>query len=177
MDGLYIGSAYLGAAFVVGIGALITAQVVGRELGTQVKGADEITAWSVVSAGFLPLAHTYRRNGQIRVTPLIERFKGRSRIFVELVSLSLALFFVGYLSYSAFDMVWDSFRFNDYSHGLIVIPIWIPQISIAIGTLILLIAIIDDIVAALLNREPSYLRAARSNRLDMQIARGGPDED
>jgi len=162
LDCLYLVSASVGAAFILGIGVLITLQVAGRNLGLQVKGADDLTAWSVVAAGFLPLAHTYRRNSHIRVTLLIERFSGNVRRVLELTVLSAALFFVGFLSFSAFDMVWDSLRFKDLSQGLIVIPIWIPQVSIGIGTLILVIAIIDDIVASLLGGEVSYVSSAGS---------------
>ena len=176
LDLLYLGTAYIGAASIVGIGVLITLQVVGREVGVQVKGADDLTAWSVVAAGFLPLAHTYRRNGQIRVTLLIERFAGRVRRVLELFALALALFFVGFLSYSAFDMVWDSFQFKDLSQGLIVIPIWIPQISIGIGTLVFAIAIIDDILTSLFGGEPSYMSAAaeasESHMLDIKEKSG-----
>ena len=157
---LYMASAYAGAVFILGIGLLITAQVIGREFGTQVKGADDLTAWSVVAAGFLPLAYTYRSNGHIRVTLLIERTSGTRRRLLELVVLAMALFLVGFLCYSAFDMTWDSLRFKALSHGLIVIPIWIPQISIGLGTLILLIAIIDDVVVSLLGGTPSYVQAA-----------------
>ena len=160
LEALYRWTAYLGAFFIVGIGLLITAQVVGRETGVQVKGADDITAWSVVAAGFLPLAHTYRLNGQIRVTLLIERFSGTTRTVLELVVLGVALFLVGFLCFSAFDMTWDSYRFGDLSQGLIVIPIWIPQISIGVGTLVLVIAIIDDVISTMLGRLPSYVAAA-----------------
>ena len=177
LDGLYLWSAYIGAAFIVGIGLLITAQVLGREFGTQVKGADDLTAWSVVAAGFLPLAHTYRKNGQIRVTLLIERFSGGARRAAELLAMCLAVFFVGFLSYSASDMVWDSFRFNDLSNGLIVIPLWIPQISVAVGTLVLLIAILDDIVHSMFGAETSYLAAARENAEQFPDLKSPPGPD
>ena len=171
LEALYRWTAYLGACFIVGIGLLITAQVIGRETGVQVKGADDITAWSVVAAGFLPLAHTYRMNGQIRVTLLIERFSGMMRTALELLVLGVALFLVGFLCFSAFDMTWDSYRFGDLSQGLIVIPIWIPQISIGIGTLVLVIAIVDDVVSTMLGRLPSYVAAAAeaSERHDTEI--------
>lgn len=177
LDRLYLWSAYLGAAFIVGIGALIAAQVVGREFGTQVRGADDLTAWSVVAAGFLPLAHTYRKNEQIRVTLLVERFEGAARRAAEFVAMALAVFFVGYLCYSASDMVWDSFRFKDLSHGLIVIPIWIPQVSVAVGTLILLIAVLDDIVCAMFGHEPSYLKSARENAEQFPALKDRPSPD
>ena len=171
LEALYRWTAYLGAFFVIGIGLLITVQVIGREIGVQVKGADDITAWSVVAAGFLPLAHTYRQNGQIRVTLLIERFSGLKRTVFELLVLGVALFFVGFLCFSAFDMAWDSFRFGDLSQGLIVIPIWIPQISIGIGTFVLVIAIVEDVVSTMLGGLPSYVAAAAeaSERHDMEI--------
>ncbi len=162
LDALYAFSAYAGAAFVLGIGLLIASQVIGREFGQQVKGADDLTAWSVVAAAFLPLAYTYRTNGQIRVTLVIERLTGARRRILERIVLALALFLVGFLCYSGFDMAWDSFRFDDHSNGLIVIPLWIPQISIGIGTLIFLIALLDDLAASLAGREPSYQRAAEA---------------
>ena len=162
LDTLYATGAFIGAAFIVGIGLLITAQVVGREFGTQVKGADDLTAWSVVAAGFMPLAYTYRMNGQIRVTLLIERFSGTTRRVLELIVLAGAMFFVGYLTFSAFDMIWDSWRFGDLSNGLIVIPLWIPQISVGLGTLLFLIAIMDDIAVSLMGGKPSYLEAAEA---------------
>lgn len=164
LDGLYLGAALLGAAFVAAIGLLITAQVVGREFGVQVKGADDLTAWSVVAAGFLPLAYTYRTAGHIRVTLLVELVSGWPRRVLEIVILSVALFFIGYLCYSGFDMLWDSYRFGDLSQGLIVVPIWIPQLSIPLGTLVLAIAVVDDLVTALLGGPISYLRESSEGR-------------
>jgi TRAP-type C4-dicarboxylate transport system permease small subunit len=162
LDALYTAAALMGAGFIVAIGALMTAQVVGRELGMQVKGADDLTAWSVVAAGFLPLAHTYRHAGHIRVSILIEMSKGRLRRIMELAVMCTALFFVGFLTWSGFDMIRDSIRFDDMSQGMITIPIWIPQISIPIGSLILCIAILDDIVAMFRGGMPSYVTHAET---------------
>jgi TRAP-type C4-dicarboxylate transport system permease small subunit len=165
LDALYTATALLGALFIVAIGVLMSAQVLGRELGIQVKGADDLTAWSVVAAGFLPLAHTYRHGGHIRVTLLIDKARGPLRRALELAVLITALFFVGFLTWSGFDMVRDSIRFDDLSQGLITIPIWIPQISIPIGTLILTIAIFDDILTTVFGGAPSYLNDAKQNDL------------
>ena len=162
----------LGAAFTVGIGVLITLQIVGRQWGIQVKGADDLTAWSVVAAGFLPLAYTFRNAGHIRVTLLVESLSGTARHILELLVLTLAAFFVGYLCYSAFDMVWDSIRFGDLSQGLIVIPIWIPQLSMPLGTLVFLVAIIDDIVISCQGGTPSY-QQSREELGDPSLERSG----
>ena len=105
-NALYLGGALAGAGSIVAIGLLIVFQVAGREFGILVKGTDDLTAWSVVAAGFLPLAYMYRRNRHIRVT-----------------ILAVSLFLASYMTYSAFDMIWDSYRFDELSQSLIVLPI------------------------------------------------------
>lgn len=162
LDRLYFGAAVLGALFIVAIGMLICVQVIGRQIGVQVKGADDLTAWSVVAAGFLPLAYTFRNGRHIRVTLLIDR-AGRFRPAMQLIVLVVGLFFTGYLTYSSIDMVWDSVRFDDLTQGLINIPLWIPQISIPIGASILCIAILDDVVGLVFGKAPSSMRAAKDD--------------
>ena len=161
LDNLYFGAALLGAAFIVIIGLLICAQVLGRQLGVPIIGADEITAWSVVAAGFLPLAYTFRNGRHIRVTLIIER-TGRYRLPAEFLVLSVGMYFTGYLAYSSIDMVWDSIRFKDQTQGLINLPLWIPQASIPIGSAILTIAILDDLFNLLRGALPSYAVSAQS---------------
>ena len=166
LDSIYFAGALAGAVSIVAIGLLITSQVVGRQLGIQVKGADDLTAWSVAAAGFLPLAYTYRNSGHIRVTVLIGQFAGTRRRMMEIVVLILAAFFVGYMTYSAVDMVWDSYRFEELSQNLIVIPIWIPQSSVTLGSLLFTIAILDDLIGALLGRMPSYVTSSATAEPD-----------
>ncbi len=162
LDFLYFAGGVLAALFIVLIGLLICAQVIGRELGIQVKGADDLTAWSVVATGFLPLAYTYRHGSHIRVTVVIHLFDGMARRLMELGVMAVALYFIGFLTYSAFDMAWDSLRFEELSQGLIVIPIWIPQISIGLGSLLLTIAVLDDVIASLRGRTPPYMVESES---------------
>ncbi len=155
----------LGATFIVVIGLLICAQIVGRQIGIQVKGADDLTAWSVVAAGFLPLAFTYRNGRHIRVTLIIEKV-GHARKAMEFVVLVLAAFFMAYLTYSSVDMILDSIRFQDLSQGLINIPLWIPQITIPIGSAVLTLAILDDLVMLLTGGTPSYVLASQREDLN-----------
>ena len=58
------------------------------------------------------------------------------------------------------------------SIGLLVVPIWIPQLSFAIGAIILLIAVIDELIAVLQGQRPAYQVA-----VDERHARGDFTED
>ena len=55
-------------------------------------------------------------------------------------------------------------RLNEVAQGLIKIPIWIPQLSFALGVLILLVAVLDELVAVLRNETPAYQIAEDERR-------------
>ena len=50
---------------------------------------------------------------------------------------------------------YESWQFNEVAQGLIRIPIWIPQMSLVLGTLILLIAVLDELAAVLRGEKPA----------------------
>jgi TRAP-type C4-dicarboxylate transport system permease small subunit len=60
-------------------------------------------------------------------------------------------------------MVTDSYSFGDVSTGMITIPLWMPQVSMAIGALLLEIAVIEEFVSVLRGGEPRYERTEGSD--------------
>jgi TRAP-type C4-dicarboxylate transport system permease small subunit len=68
------------------------------------------------------------------------------------------------LAYFSVRLVWQSHTFNDISQGNDATPLWIPQLAMAAGAIVLLVAMADDLVALLRRREigtapPDELRA------------------
>ena len=159
LDSLYLGSGVLAAAFLVGIGALMLVQIIARELGYQVRGADDLTAWFCAASAFLPLAHTFKRGELVRVGLLLERLQPAARRRAELLSLGTAATFVGYMAVSATRFVYQSWEINDVAQGMLPLPMWIPQSSFALGVIILFIAIADELVLVMRGRTPSYVLA------------------
>ncbi len=159
LDSLYLGSGVLAAVFLVGIAILMLAQIIGRELGYQVRGADDLTAWFCAASAFLPLAHTFKRGELVRVGLLLERLQPTARRHAELCSLGLAAVFIGYMAVSVTRFVHQSWEINDVAQGMLPLPMWIPQSSFAIGVIILFIAITDELVLVLLRRTPTYVLA------------------
>ena len=43
-------------------------------------------------------------------------------------------------------MTWQSWQFNELSQGLVPIPMWIPQIGMALGTAVLFLAMGEKLV-------------------------------
>lgn len=164
LDWLYGGTAALAAVSLAGICVLMLVQIAGREMGVQVRGADDITAWLCAASAFLPLAHTFRHGELIRVGLLLERLAPATRRYTEVAALLVAAAFVGYMSWWLINMVLDSWRFNDQAQGMLVIPLWIPQVPLAFGSVVLLIAMLDELVLVLCNRLPTYTVAEQERR-------------
>lgn len=159
LDRLYDAAAVAAAVCLAGICLLMLAQSAGREFGVLIRGADDITAWLCAASAFLALAHTFRRGELIRVGLWLDRLRGRARQRAEIGVLIIAALCVGYMAWAVTRFVYESWKFNEVAQGLIKIPIWIPQLALVLGTLILLIAVLDELITALRGGKPGYLQA------------------
>jgi len=152
LDLLYDAAGYLAAFFMVGILAMVLASVLGRMFGFNLRGSDAYAGYAMAAASFLALAHTFRRGEHIRVSLLLDRFGGRLRRPLELWSHAAGTFFCAALAWFSVRLVWQSRAFNDVSQGNDATPLWIPQIAMAVGAVILLVAMVDAFVAVIRNR-------------------------
>lgn len=158
LDRLYLWSGYLSAIFLVGIALTIIAQVVARFFPKLiVVDSTESAGFCLAASTFLGLAYTFRHGAHIRVTLVTRLATGLADRLVHLWSLAVFIAIMGLMTYWSFDLVYFSFKFNDISPGLLAIPFWIPRSAMAIGSLILLIALIDEIVCVTLGKTPSYV--------------------
>jgi TRAP-type C4-dicarboxylate transport system permease small subunit len=149
LDRLYDAAGYLAAFFMVGILAMVLASVVGRLAGFNLRGSDAYAGYCMAAASFLALAHTLKRGEHIRVTLFLDRFGGRLRRPLEIWSHLAGAFFCGILAWYSVRLVYQSHEFNDISQGNDATPLWIPQIGMALGAVVLLVAMLDDLVRVL----------------------------
>jgi TRAP-type C4-dicarboxylate transport system permease small subunit len=162
LDGLYDGAAGLAAFFMLALLVAVLLSIGGRELGFHVKGTDAYAGYFMAASGFLALAHTLKRGEHIRVTLLLAGLAPRARRAMELVAHGTALGLSGLLAFYACRLAWQSHVFNDVSTGNDATPLWIPQLGMAAGSLILCVAFADEFV--LVWRGRSTARAAEPAR-------------
>ncbi len=167
LDWLYTGSGILAGVFLILIAVLSLAQICGRLLGFAAYSFDDFAGYCMAASSFLGLAHTYRRNEHIRVALLVDRFSGGKRRLLETLCLTASTFLIGFFAWYATDMAWTSYAIDDVSQGLVPVPLWVPQSGMALGLLIMSIALLDDLVAALTGGTPSYLVAEQSKKIAM----------
>jgi TRAP-type C4-dicarboxylate transport system permease small subunit len=158
LDGLYLVAGWLAGLSLIGIGGLMMALSLGREVGFNVRGGDEISAWLCASCAYLGLAYTFKTGDLVRVGLVIERVTGEERRYLEIAILSVAAVIAGYFAYFCLDLIWDSWRFRERAQGVISIPIWIPQLGLTVGAVIFFIAVVDELVRVIAGHKPCYER-------------------
>jgi len=154
LDTLYDGCAWAAALCLVCLLGMVVTGILGGMFGFYVRGTDAYAGYFMAGASFLALAHTLRRGEHIRVTLILERLGGRWRRALELWCLAAAVVLALAFAWYAGKMVVWSYNFNDTSAAEDRTPLWIPQISMALGGLVLAVAFIDELVAVLRGREP-----------------------
>lgn len=149
LDRLYDGAAALAAVFMVALLVMVLTSILGREIGFHLRGTDAYSGYFMAASGFLALAHTLKRGEHIRVTLLTGRLRGKARQRLELWALGLACLLSLLLAFYSVRLCWHSRLFNDISTGNDATPLWIPQLSMAVGAVILCIALVDEWVLEL----------------------------
>lgn len=149
LDRLYDAAAWLAAASMIGLLVMVLLSIAGRQFDFYVPGTDAYAGYLMAAAGFLALAHTLQRNEHIRVTLILSLVGARTRRTLEIVSLLLALLLAGLFAFYSVRLAWQSYVFNDISTASDATPLWIPQLSMAFGTLIFFVAFADLLVLEL----------------------------
>ena len=146
LDALYDGAAWLAALCMIGTLAMVLVGIVSRLVNWFVAGTDAYAGYFMAGAGFLALAHTLKRGEHIRVSLILERLHGSRRRALELFALTAATLLAVAFAYYSVHLAWQSYDFNDISTGNDATPLWIPQLTMAAGAIVLAIAFIDELV-------------------------------
>ena len=168
LDRLYAASGAFAAVFLFAICAIAVGQVcanvwnaltkwlTGESAGWVIPSYAEIGGFFLAAATFLALAYTLRKGAHIRVTLVIRHLGGRRRRLTELWCVFIAGCLSAYASYYVIRLVLESIEFGDVSVGIVPIPLYIPQLGLAIGLVMLTVALIDEYVSILRGHDPSY---------------------
>lgn len=152
LDRLYDAAGYLAAFFLVATLFWVGVGVVGRFLNFYVRGNDAYAGYAMAACGFLALAHTLKKGEHIRVELLLQHVGPRWRRALQLWSYAAASLLAGLFAFYSVKLAWQSYTFNDISTGNDATPLWIPQIAMAAGAIVLLIAFVDELIIEIRGR-------------------------
>lgn len=158
LDKLYLVCGWLAGLLMVIICGIMLIMSVGREVGFNLRGGDDLAAWALAAMFGLGLAHTFQHGEVVRVGLLVERFEGRGRIIAEGLCLVVGCLLTGALAWYTVDLVYDSWQYNERAQGLLPILIWIPQSLLALGMVVQFIAFVDQLLRCLHGLKPDYAK-------------------
>ena len=149
LDGLYAAAGWLAGLAMIGILVMVLLTILSRLIGFSAPGTDAYAGYAMAGAGFMALASTFKKGEHIRVTLLLGALKGAALKVMEVTALGIATLLAGFLAFYSARLTWQSWEIEDISVGIDATPMWIPQIFMALGTIIFFIALFDDLVLEL----------------------------
>ena len=124
----------------------VLAAIVARQLGLNIPGTDAYAGYFMAAAGFLALASTFKHGEHIRVTLLLNSLSPAGSRRLDIFALAMGCLLAATFAFFSVKLAYDSWQFNDISTSNDATPLWIPQLSMAAGTLLFLVALLDELV-------------------------------
>ncbi|MCG6856908.1 MAG: TRAP transporter small permease [Salaquimonas sp.] len=151
LDKLYLAAGIIGAVCLVAILCVIVAQMVARWSGVAFPGSSEYAGYLMAASSFLAFAYALNHGAHIRVSLMLTAL-GRHRFWGELWALVIGTAASSYLAWFAVKATKWSYKLHDVSQGQDATPIWIVQIPMAFGAVLLAICFFDNLVTLILTR-------------------------
>ena len=143
LDGLYLAGGILGALFMIAMLVIIAMQMGARWTAQAFPGSTAYAGYCMAASSFLALAYTLNRGAHIRVNLLLTAL-GRHRIWGEYWCFAIAALLATYFARYAVKGTMESIRWNDISQGQDATPLWIPQLAMCAGTILLAVCVWDN---------------------------------
>lgn len=156
LDRLYLASGVLAATALAAIAVIVLSQTVGRLAGVLVPSANELAGYCVAASAFLGLAPTLNHGVHIRVRVVTQLLPGRVQHWLEGWCLAVGTLLSGYAAWFAIDLVVGSWRYGDVAPGLLAVPLWIPQLAMALGLVVFTVSLADNLVRLSRGLDPLY---------------------
>ncbi len=146
LNNIYSYSGYIAAFFLILVAIFILTGIASRIFGFYIRGLAEYSGYCMAASSFFALSFTFVEGGHIRITLFLEKVTGIKKKFLELWGLIVASIFSGYLCFYFIKMLKISYEFQERSEGADEILIWIPQTSVAFGSLIFFICVFHQLI-------------------------------
>jgi TRAP-type C4-dicarboxylate transport system permease small subunit len=155
LNWLYSAAEVLAAVCMVGVLISVLTSILSRQLAFHVSGLDAYAGYFMASAGFLALASTLRHGEHIRVTLVLNALAPAGKRRLDIAAIAVGVAIAVSLAFFSTKLVVDSWVFNDISTSNDATPLWIPQLGMAAGNILLLIAFIDLLISRIRGDESS----------------------
>lgn len=161
LDKAYLWAGYAAASCICLILVVTLTQIVTRYLGIDLRGLSSYAGYLMAASTFLGLAHALSRGAHIRIETISKLFGARQK-YIDLFSYATGAVIASWFAYYCCNMVFTTFILQDVSTDLDATPLWIPQATMAFGTALFAIAMLDNFLTLLLTGKYRFQPSVQS---------------
>jgi C4-dicarboxylate transporter DctM subunit len=137
-DRIIVGSGLLGGGLIVLNGLFVAYEVLMRYLfNSPTVWVMEISIYVTLASTFLSLAYALRQKAHVKVDFVTNYLSGRTLILLEIFTSLLAILFCLILGWEGAKMAMTSYQNWEVSPSVLRVPVFIPQLFIPLGTILL----------------------------------------
>lgn len=138
--------AFLAMAGVLAMMGIVVVDVALRTFaGTSLLLAEEVCGYLLVLVTTLAYAEALKRDRHVRVDLLFRLASSRSQARLDLVHYLLAFAVISVVLYASVVMTWRSYERGVIVPGVLLTPIYLPQIVMVVGLAALLLQLLVEI--------------------------------
>ncbi|WP_046866753.1 TRAP transporter small permease [Microvirga massiliensis] len=123
---------------------LVFLQIVLRSVfSIGISGLYEMATFCVIFSVMLTASLGIKRNIHVRIDILSNIVPANVALVLELIAMTIILVVSVYLTYSGFLLIEESLLLGDSTLGTVQVPMWIPQLIMPIGGLLMSLRTIE----------------------------------
>ncbi len=140
VEGLASALAYASMAGILTMMVLVVVDVVLRSFfSSSLLFVDEVCGYLLVMAAFFAYAEALKRDAHVRVDMVFNLLPPRLRARFDLVFAAASIVAIGVVTWASVVMVSRAYERNVTVPGVLLTPVWIPQMAMVIGLAALLL--------------------------------------
>ena len=128
------------------VSIFITWGVIARYFLFPSHWVEPVSVYMFIAAAFLAMPYAMKKMDHIRVDLIVSKLPGNLARITDTITLTLAVVFFFYLTWRGFELASSSYTRNTKDLSIIQVPLWIPQIFLAVGSILLTLSIIRQII-------------------------------
>jgi len=121
---------------------VINIEIIARYLGSPTSWGLDTAMLLMIIGAFLSPAGIMINDGHVRVDVFTSLMSEQVQKCLVRLTLSVATIYAMVLIWTGFDLTWQSYEIGLMTTGLLRVPMWISQIALPIGAVLLLGAMI-----------------------------------
>ncbi len=158
LDFSYLAGGVLGALFLIAILVIIVMNMGARWFLIPFPGSTDYAGYCMAASSCFTLAYALNKGSHIRVSIVLNALGSRARWILEIWCFAVGAAVAWYVSYFTYRMLGFAIKFKDVSQGQDATPLWIPQMAVLIGIIILAIALTDNLISLLTTGKHRIIR-------------------